>query len=160
MRVLLAAVTAAALLASPALAQPPQEVSPDGLISIDLGQAKAFEFSEPFGEIYFAPKGVVEGVPQSDRQFSISPLTSGTARMFVRDANGQLMYNVDIVVAPEPGRIVKLYGGSKNDDLNAGYVAVYCTATGCERPDKDLPRPTAITVERVSRFRDGAEGPR
>ncbi len=77
--------------------------------------------------------------------------------MFVRDPTGKLIYNVDIVVSPEPGRVVKLYGGSKNDDLNAGYSAFYCTDTTCERPDKDLPRPTAITVERISRFRDGTQ---
>lgn len=147
------------LLAGHAWGQP-QEIEPEGLISLSVGQAKAFEFKEQVGAVYFAPKDVVESVPQTDKQFTISPLTSGTTRMFVRDPTGKLIYNVDIVVAPEPGRIVKLYGGSKNDDLNAGYTAVYCTELTCERPDKDLPKPTAITVERVSRFKDGAEGPR
>lgn len=147
------------LLSGPAYAQP-QEIEPDGLIQLSVGQAKALEFKEQVSGIYFAPKDVVEATPQSDREFTISATTSGTTRMFVRGLSGGLIYNVEIVVAPEPGRIVKLYGGSKNDDLNAGYTAVYCTPTGCERPDKDLPKPTAITVERVSRFRTGAEAPR
>lgn len=141
-----------------ALAQP-QEIEPEGLIQLSIGQAKAFEFKDPFGGIYFAPKDVVEATPQTDRQFTISPVTSGTTRMFVRDLNGRLVYNVDIVVAPEPGHIVKFYGNSKNDDLNAGYTAVYCTETTCERPDKDLPKATAITVERISRFKEGARAP-
>lgn len=147
------------LLSGPAYAQP-DEIPSEGVISLSIGQAKAFEFADPFGTIYFAPKDVVEGVPQTDRQFTISPLRPGTTRMFVQSPTGKLVYNVDIVVAPEPGHVVKFYGGSKNDDLNAGYTAVYCTETGCERPDKDLPKPTAITVERLSRFRQGAEGPR
>jgi hypothetical protein len=145
------------LLSGSAYAQP-VEIEPEGLIQLSLGQAKAFEFKDPVGQIYFAPKDIVEGTPQSDRQFTISPLAPGSTRMFVRSPSGQLIYNVDIVVAPEPGRLVKIYGGSKNDDLNAGYSAVYCTETGCERPDKDLPRPTAVTVERISRFREGAQG--
>jgi hypothetical protein len=147
------------LLAGPAWAQP-QEIESEGLIQLSVGQAKAFEFKDPIGQIYFAPGDVVQSVPQSDRQFTISPITSGTTRMFVRDPTGKLVYNVDIVVAPEPGHIVKFYGGSKNDDLNAGYVAVYCTEFGCERPDKDLPKPTTYSVERVSGFSKGAEGPR
>jgi hypothetical protein len=147
------------LLAGHAWAQP-QEIESEGLIKLSVGQAKAFEFSEPIGRIDFAPKDIVEGVPQTDRQFTISPLTSGSTRMFVRDPTGKLVYNVDIVVAPEPGQIVKLYGINKNDDLNAGYTAVYCTEFGCERPDKDLPKPTAITVERLSRFKEGALPPR
>lgn len=147
------------LLSGPAYAQP-DEIQSEGVISLSLGQAKAFEFKDPVGAIYFAPKDVVESTPQSDRLFTISPLTSGTTRMFVRSNTGNLIYNVDIVVAPEPGHVVKFYGGSKNDDLNAGYTAVYCTETSCERPDKDLPRPTAITIERLSRFSKGAEGPR
>ncbi len=143
------------LVASPAWTQP-QEIPSEGLIQLRVGQAKAFEFKNPIREIFFAPEDIVKSVPQSDRQFTIAPITSGTTRMFVRDGNGQLVYNVDIVVAPEPGHLVKLYGGSKNDDLNAGYTAVYCTETTCERPDKDLPKPTSVTVERVSRFPDGA----
>lgn len=138
----------------------PDEIQSEGLIQLSIGQAKAFQFEESVGGIYFAPKDIVEGTPQSDRQFTISPLTSGATRMFVRDVTGRLIYNADIVVAPEAGHLVKIYGGNKNDDLNAGYTATYCTETGCERPDKDLPKPTAITVERVSRFKDGAIGVR
>lgn len=104
-----------------ALAQAPKEIQSDDLIKLNLGQSKAFDFKDPFGRIDFAPKDIVEGVPQSDRQLTIAPLTSGSTRMFVRDLNGKLVYNAEIVVAPESGRVVKLYGGNKNDDLNAGY---------------------------------------
>jgi hypothetical protein len=142
------------LLSGPAWAQP-QEISSEGLIKLSVGQSKAFEFAEPFREIYFAPEDIVKSVPQSDRQFTIAPIAAGSTRMFVRSPNGQLMYNVDIVVSPEPGHLVKLYGGNRNDDLNAGYVAVYCTDVGCERPDKDLPKPTAFSVERVTGIQKG-----
>lgn len=153
----LALATGLLMLAGQAWAQP-QEIEPEGLIQLNVGQAKAFEFKDPFGQIYFAPKDVVEAIPQTDRQFTISPLTSGTTRMFVRDPTGRLVYNVDIVVAPEPGHVVKFYGNSKNDDLNAGYTAVYCTEITCERPDKDLPKPTEYSVRRVSGFKEGARG--
>jgi hypothetical protein len=53
-------------------------------------------------------------------------------------------------VTQEAGHRVKIYGTGKNDDVNAGFVSVYCTESGCGRPDKDLPTP-AVTVERISR---------
>jgi len=133
----------------------PREIPSEGTIELGMGQAKAFEFKDPVGEIYFAPKNVVEAQPQSDRQFTITPLTSGMTRLFVRSNSGQLMYNVDIVVSPEPGHLVKFYCDTKNADFNAGYSAVYRTETTCERPDKDLPKPTTYSVERLSGDRKG-----
>jgi hypothetical protein len=145
-----------ALLPGIAWAQP-NEVESEGLIQLSLGEAKAFEFRDDVSQIFFAPKDIVEATPQTDRMFTVSPLAPGTTRMFVRGRDSKLIYNVEIVVSPEPGHMVKMYGDKKNDDLNAGYTAVYCTETGCERPDRDLPKPTAVTVERISRFKDGAK---
>jgi Flp pilus assembly secretin CpaC len=144
-----ALVAATMLLCGTAFAQPPQfpqEIESDGVISLGMGQSKAFEFRDPIGEIYFSPEDVVKARPQSDKQFAISPTAPGSTRMFVRSSAGVLLYNVDIVVAPEPGHLVKTYGDSKNADLNAGYTATYCTETGCERPDKDLPKPALRLV--------------
>ncbi|MGY4421894.1 hypothetical protein ACVWY2_004343 [Bradyrhizobium sp. JR6.1] len=62
----------------------PREIPSEGTIELVMGQAKTFEFKDPVGEIYFAPKNVVEAQPQSDRQFTITPLTSGMTRLFVR----------------------------------------------------------------------------
>ena len=148
------------LLAGPALAQAPQDIPSNGQILLSVGGTKALQFQEPIVNVDFAHKGIVEGNPLTDQQLVLSAIAPGVTRMFVRASNGKMIYNVEIVVAPEPGHLVKLYGTSKNDDLNAGYTAVYCTETGCERPDKDLPRPTAITIDRVSRFKEGAVGTR
>ncbi|MGY4315033.1 hypothetical protein [Bradyrhizobium sp. JR3.5] len=117
----------------------PREIPSEGTIELVMGQAKTFEFKDPVGEIYFAPKNVVEAQPQSDRQFTITPLTSGMTPAVCP-------IQLDIVVAPEPGHIVKFYGDTKNADFNAGYSAVYCTETTCERPDRDLPKPTTYSV--------------
>ena len=113
----------------------PQEIASEGLIQLSAGSTKAFSFSEGVGSIYFAPKDVVEAVPQNDREFTISPLKPGSTRMFVRSkVSGNLLYNVDIVVAPEPGHIVRLYGQRDVKD----YTGFYCTASGCGRADGEL----------------------
>jgi Flp pilus assembly secretin CpaC len=139
------------LLSGSAWAQPPQEIETSDQISVGVGQAKVFRFDEPFGRIDFMPKDTADAVPQSDRQLSIIGIKAGISQMFVFSPDGKQIYSAAVTVSPEPGRLVKIYGTGKNDDLNSGFIAVYCDASGCGRPDKDLPMPTAITVERSSR---------
>lgn len=160
MRVLV--LMAALLLAGSALAQQqPQNVVTANRIDMVVGQTNLLRFNDSIGSIVFSQKEVVDALPpQGDQQFAFVATKPGVTRLFVSAPDGRSLYDTEIVVTPEPGHMVKIYGTNKNDDLNAGYVGVFCTSTGCERPDKDLPKPTAITVERVSRFRDGAVGSR
>lgn len=141
-----------AALSCNAWAAGPREIVNSNQISLVAGQAKAFVFDEPIGRVDLIHKDIVEAVPQNDRQISIVGLKAGITQMFVSTPTGQRIYSAEIVVSPEQGRLVKIYGTGKNEDLNAGYVAVYCDEFGCGRPDKDLPQPTAITVERIRRF--------
>lgn len=148
---------AALLMAGNAWAQQPQNVVAADRIDMVVGQTNVLRFNESFGSIVFSTKEVVDALPpQGDRQFAFVATKAGVTRLFVSTPDGKSLYDAEIVVSPEPGHMVKIYGSGKNDDLNAGYVGVFCTSTGCERPDKDLPKPTAITVERISRFKENA----
>lgn len=152
------------LLALTGVAQAQQQVQnviATNRIDMVVGQTNLLRFNDAIGSIVFSQKDVVEGLPpQGDRQFAFVANKPGVSRLFVSGPDGRSLYDAEIVVTPEPGHMVKIYGTNKNDDLNAGYTAMFCTNTGCERPDKDLPKPTAVTVERVSRFKDGAVGSR
>lgn len=147
---------ASLLMACPALAGPPQEIVAKNQILLSVGQSKTFRFDEPVGRIDFATKDTAEAVPHNDQQITIVGTKPGVTQLFISTPSGASMYSAEIIVQPEPGHLVKIYGTGKNDDLNAGYMAVFCTSNGCSRPDQDLPRPTAITIERVSRFKEGA----
>jgi hypothetical protein len=70
--------------------------------------------------------------------------------MFVFGSEGKRLYGATVTVTPEPGHQVKIYASGKNDDVNAGFISIYCNEFGCGRPDKDLPTPQ-VTVERISR---------
>jgi hypothetical protein len=147
-RLLVAA--ALVLLATPAFAQPPREVVPEGNISLGVGQVKVFMFSEPLSRVNVITKGTVEATPQSDRQISIVGLAEGATQMFVYSPAGERLYGATVTVTAESGHLVKIYGTGKNDDINAGFVQMYCNEFTCGRPDKDLPVPT-VSVERISR---------
>lgn len=138
------------LLASGAMAQPPEEVVPEGQISLAVGQPKVFRFDEAVSRVDVITKGVVEATAQSDHQITLIGTDAGTTQMFVFSPQGKRLYSAAITVTAEPGHRVKIYGTGKNDDVNAGFVSVYCNEFGCGRPDKDLPVPQ-VTVERVSR---------
>jgi len=64
-------------------------------------------------------------------------------------AGNRELYSAVLRVSAEPGHRVKIYATGKNDDANAGHVAVFCNERGCGRPDTDMPRPT-ITIQRIS----------
>jgi hypothetical protein len=143
---------AALLLSGGAFAQP-QEVTPIGNISIGVGQTKVLLFDEPIGRIDVIAKNAVETAVQSDRQMSIIGTNPGETPMFVYSPQGKQLYSATVTVNPEPGHLVKIYGTGKNDEFNAGYIMQFCNELGCGRPDKDLPKPTIYSVERISRGR-------
>jgi hypothetical protein len=144
-------VAALLLVAGSASAQPPRELTSQDQITLVAGTGKMLVFDEPVGRIDVTQKDIVEATPQTDRRISIAAMKAGVVQMVVSSPSGQVIYSANVIVSPEPGHIVKMYSPGKNDDLNAGYSAVFCDDRGCGRPDKDLPLPTAITVERSTR---------
>lgn len=145
---LFALVAAALLWSGAALAQ--AEVQPAMDVLLSKGQVKIFQFEEPISRVNVIGKGIVETEPLTDRQLAINGISPGETRIVVSSQNGRLLLNAAVTVNPESGHIVKIYGlTDKNSDLNAGYSMTYCHEFGCGRPDYDLPKPTAITVQRV-----------
>ncbi len=149
MRILHLAVMAC-VLGTPVWAGPPTEVTPATTISIGIGQTRVYRFDGPIARVNVLTKDTVEAIAQTDRQISVTGIAAGETQMFVYGEDRNRLFDALIIVTPEPGHLVKIYGTGKNDDANAGHIAVYCNEWGCGRPDKDLPRPN-ITVERVSR---------
>ncbi|WP_340667899.1 pilus assembly protein N-terminal domain-containing protein [Bradyrhizobium ottawaense] len=145
------AFSVALVLAGSAWAQPPREIASEDQINLVAGTGKMLVFDEPVGRIDLTQKDIVEVTPQTDRRISIAAVKAGVVQMVISAPNGNQIYATEIVVSSEPGRLVKIYGTGRNEDLNAGYTAMYCDDKGCGRPDKDLPMPTAITVERATR---------
>lgn len=139
---------AALMLAGPALAQP-EATTADDVISLSVGRAEVVPFNESIGSVEFMPKDIADAVPHSDKKISVVGIKTGLTQMFVFSSDRRLIYSAAIAVGSEPGRMVKIYGTTKKDDIsNAGFEIVYCDEFGCGRPDKDLPRP-AVSVERV-----------
>lgn len=89
------------LLAGNAWAQPPQEVTPEGNISLTVGQAKVFRFDDPLARIDVTRPGIVEATKQSDRQIMLSGIAPGEVRMFVVSPDGQRMYDAVITVVAD-----------------------------------------------------------
>ncbi|VIO73658.1 pilus assembly protein N-terminal domain-containing protein [Bradyrhizobium ivorense] len=141
-------IVAALMLSGGAFGQP-REVIPTDQISLARGQIKVLVFDEQIGRINVVGKGIVEAEPQTDRQMSIEGIGSGSSQLFVFSKDGKQIYSAAVVVTAELGHLVKIYGNSKNDDLNAGHTLVWCNEFGCGRPDGDLPKPTSLAIERV-----------
>lgn len=150
---------AALLLAGNAWAQQPREVATENQIQMAVGQTKRLQFGSPFGQIVFSQKDIAEALPpQGDQEFAFVAKSPGITRLIVTSADGKTLYDAEIFVSPDRGRLVRIYNTGKNDDLNAGYVAVYCDQFGCSRPDKDLPAPTSVTINRHT-YRGSGAGP-
>lgn len=140
------------LLSGAALAQP-IEIRPAGQISLSKGQVKILQFEEAISKVSIVLSGVIDAEPLTERQLAISGTGTGGTMLVVFAPDGRQIYNAAVIVSPEAGHIVKIYGQrDKNDDLNAGYSSTYCNEFGCGRPDFDLPKPTSVTVERIKRF--------
>ncbi|MBR0875461.1 pilus assembly protein N-terminal domain-containing protein [Bradyrhizobium tropiciagri] len=139
---------AAALLMSGGVFAQPREVIPTDQISLARGQIKVLIFDEQIGRINVVGKGIIEAEPQTDKQLSIEGIGSGSSQIFVFSNDGKQIYSAAVVVTAELGRLVKIYGNSKNDDPSAGHTLVWCNEFGCGRPDGDLSKATA-PAERV-----------
>lgn len=141
---------AALLFSGAALAQPGAsvEVQPGDPLDLARGQTKVLRFTEPVSEVVVLTKGVVDTKAVTDRQMAISGIGPGTARIIVFSRDGNQIYDSEVTVTPEPGRIVKIYGQNKDDDMGTGYTALFCNEFGCGRPDYDIPRPQ-VTVQRI-----------
>lgn len=151
-----AAMTVSGFAQSP---QPPRELTPSSTLDMHVGQTKVLQFSEPFGsgQIVFSQKDIVDPIPpQNDRQLAFIAKTPGITRLYVNGSDGRTLFDAEIIVSPDRGRLVRIYNTGKNDDLNAGYVGVYCDQFGCSRPDKDLPPPTSVNVNRHTHRGSGA----
>ncbi len=137
--------------------QQPREVTTENKIEMAVGQTKRLRFSDPFGQIVFSQKDIAEALPpQGDQEFAFFAKAPGITRLIVTTADGKTLYDAEIFVSPDRGTLVKIYGTGKNDDLNAGYIGIYCDPFGCSRPDKDLPAPTSVTVNRHTSRGSGA----
>ena len=148
---LLIALAAATVLAGSAFAQPdtsPTLSVPEDSISMSVGQSQRLNFPTVFDRIELSAPDVVQAKPLSDRVMTLHGVGAGETLMTVFAGNQEL-YSAILNVSAEPGHLVKLYANGKNDDTNAGHVAVFCNERGCGRPDRDMPRPT-ITIQRIS----------
>lgn len=140
--------------------QQPRNVGPAEKVEMSVGQTNLLRFNDAFGSIVFSQKDVAELIPpRGDREFAYIAKQPGITRLMVATADGKSLYDAEIFVSPDRGTLVKIYGTGKNDDLNAGFVAVYCDPFGCSRPDKDLPMPTSVTVNRHTSRGSGARPP-
>lgn len=137
--------------------QQPREIVTDNKIDMSVGQTKRLSFKDPFGQIVFSQKEIAEALPpQGDQEFAFVAKAPGITRLIVTTADGKTLYDAEIYVNPDRGHLVRIYNTGKNEDLNAGYSAVYCDQFGCSRPDKDLPQPTSVIVNRQTLRGSGA----
>jgi len=144
-------IVAATFLAGSAFAQPdtaPVLSVPEDNITMSVGQSHKLSFPTIFDRIELTSDAVVQAKPLSDRVMTLHGVAAGETMMTVFIA-GRELYSALVTVSAEPGHLVKIYGSGKNDDVNAGHVAVFCNEFSCGRPDKDMPRPT-IEIRRVS----------
>ncbi len=150
----------ALLLAGDAWAQQqPREVVTDNKIDMAVGHTRRLQFNEPFGQIVFSNKEIADPITAfGDHAFAFVAKAPGVTRLMVDTKDGKSLYDAEIFVSPDRGRLVRMYNTGKNEDLNAGYSAVYCDPFGCSRPDKDLPPPTSVTINRHT-YRGSGAGP-
>lgn len=141
-----------------AKAQPepsPQEIEADATIELAVGQGKTFRFQSPITSINVATEGIAKATPQSDRMITVVGLAPGQTVLLVYGRSGERMYSAEVVVSPDTGRSVKLYGQHRTADGVSrleDYVGYYCTETTCSRADKDKPPapPVQTTITRGS----------
>ena len=146
----IAGILTALLLAGSAWAEAPEELKPEGSIFVAIGQIKVFRFSETVSQVNVLTPGQIEATAQTDRQITIVGIKPGVTQIVVFGADKTRLFDAEVTVTPDPGRLVKLWLGTGKDDTNAGHVAVYCTEFGCGRPDQDFAR-SEIPVQRISR---------
>jgi hypothetical protein len=129
----------AILCVTPALAQPPQEVTITDTITMRPGETRIFRFDQPVNQIDVVDT-IVEVKPQSDQTFSFHAIGSGSTIVTAyKDSN--VAHRMRIVVE---GHLVKIYG---QHGQVGGYSASLCTSTGCGRANPDVVQgPDRVTI--------------
>ena len=127
----------------------PEILGTQDTYNLAIGEATRLSFPNTFDRIELTTDTIVQVKPLTDRVISLQGLTEGQTIMTVF-AGGKELYSASVIVQSEPGgHLIKLYGSGKNDEQNAGHVAVFCNQKSCGRPDRDLPRGN-VEVRRVS----------
>jgi Pilus formation protein N terminal region len=129
-------------LISAAWAQPesqgPEVIDITNNISVGAGQAQKIRLPTAFDNIFFGAKDIVEATPLTDRVLILQGLAPGQTIMIARK-DGVEVYAVNVDVTVDPGRVVRVYGQLRRDDVGSkDYLSYYCTDTGCGRADKEL----------------------
>jgi len=140
------------LLSSVAQAERPEPTEFDDTLNLSVGQSEALRFKGEIANVNVASNGVVKVTPQSDHVLTFTGESIGSTVIFVYGPNG-LMYSAKLVVLPDPGRVVRVYGHDGKD-----YVGFHCTEIFCGRSDKELggARETGKSVEVTKRAEDGS----
>ncbi len=145
------------LLAGPAMAQPPQEVTAPETMQVRVNQTRTFRFDYSVGQINLSNKGVASVIPESDRIVNITGLAQGDTLMTAYGTNGRVVYQTNISVL-QSGGLVKIYGLTSGKD----FIGYQCEEFGCSRADKDAPpvpfsttvseqKPDGVTISREYR---------
>lgn len=149
----------ALLFVAPALAQPPEELTADDTIDMEMGQSKIVQFDKSVAKVLLSGKNVVEITPQNDRTFTIGSLGYGSVIAIAYDPDGKEISRMNIVVA---GHMVKIYGlrVAKRDAAatpGTEYDGYMCTDRGCGRVNPDLESaPSSTSVADTQPGKDGS----
>jgi len=112
----------------------PQLVVSKDTISIAVGRSQTFRFENPFDGISIATQGAVDASVSTDHEMTLQGIAEGETIVKVFNG-GKELYSAKIIVTPEPGSIVRMYGTRKDVP---DYVGFYCTDRFCGRADKEL----------------------
>lgn len=143
---------AALLLAAPAVAQAPREITATDTVELQVGQAKMFQIvngGRGITDIENAADTVAQvSFVRTNQQVRITGVNVGeTLVSFVLDDSTIIRMNVVV-----GGRAVRIYGTGTNDEKKTDYIGYFCTSTWCGRADQEIDQPeTRTTVQRTRR---------
>jgi hypothetical protein len=138
------------LLSGGAFAQPPEELTADDTIELQVGQTRTFTFDRSVKEFVIVADGIAKVTPRTDRTFSIEALNPGSVLAIASAADGREIHRMNIAVA---GHMVKIYGFSRDETKD--YIGYLCTDTGCGRADSDAAQPGSQSTAVTKRNRNG-----
>jgi hypothetical protein len=141
---------AALLLSGGAYAQPPEELTADDTIELQVGQTRTFTFDQSVREFILVTDGIAKVTPRNDRTFSIEALNPGQVLAIASASDGREIHRMNIAVA---GHMVKIYGYSRDETKD--YIGYLCTETGCGRADPDTAQPGSQSTAVTKRNRNG-----
>ena len=152
MRAPLAALLVMAIV-SAAMAQPPQEITTNEVMSLRVEQTKTFRFNQPVTRITLSAKEVAEVIPESDRIINVRGLKQGETLLTAYGSDGTALFRSHIEVVPGGPAQVRVYGQARS---GRGFVGYYCNSVSCGRPDPDVgPTPFSTTISDTQQRPDG-----